>query len=108
MAENTLWAARLKQHLTENCPDLLRSLIESEEWDSFSKQIVKSAEEAYQKQIQYYISTGSNEKTAKAFANSDIMREFILPVGINNSQMDEEPEEEIDPDYLLFLDDISE
>lgn len=105
MKSQEFWNTQLTTHLSTVNPDLYQSYINTGEWPSFQSSISKQAQTAYETRIAHYRGTGSDQKSAETFSESDVMRQYILPIGVDVDVMPEEPEEEMDSDYLEFLSD---
>ena len=91
---NLFWIKRVESHI-KNSTQLILSGNEI-------TQIAESAQQRYQKLVSQYQTRGDNRATAEMYAESEVMRTIILPIGI-----DEEHETLIDDlEDQEFLDEI--
>ena len=82
---------------------MFEELVNSGDWPNFQNSIAEQAQLLYQQKFAQYKESGANDKTASTFSQSEVLRELILVIGINTEEMLEEPDEEMDSDYLDFL-----
>ncbi|NJM66894.1 MAG: hypothetical protein HC851_15120 [Acaryochloris sp. RU_4_1] len=71
------WASEYVENMKEYRPKTYAQFIEDGDLVATALSVQKSAEAAYQQLVQHYMSTGSDESSAKAFANSEVMRQYI-------------------------------
>ena len=110
------WAEKYVRHIREFRPKMYKELKEAEELEPLALSIQNSAEDSYDRLVKHYKATGDSESTAEMYAESDVMRQYILlpteqdvPVlGENMDEMAEEPEDAFEPGYLEFLRAMSE
>ncbi|MEO0376872.1 MAG: hypothetical protein AAF329_20075 [Cyanobacteria bacterium P01_A01_bin.17] len=71
------WARKYVEHINEHLPDTYDELEESGELREVALSVQKSASTAFDRLYDSYIQSGSNETSAAAFANSEVMRTYI-------------------------------
>lgn len=71
------WASEYIEHIYTNAPKTYDELAESGELEKVALSIQESASTAYKRLVESYKANGSNETSAKIFANSDVMRTYI-------------------------------
>lgn len=71
------WAKAYIKEMKQHRPKTYAQFIEDGDLEETALSIQDSAETAYQQLVQHYMSTGSDESSAAAFANSDVRREYI-------------------------------
>ena len=97
------WKSRLRDHLSSQNPQMFEELVNNGDWPNFQNSIAEQAQSLYQQKFSQYKESGANDKTGSTFSQSEVLRELILVIGINTEEMPEEPDEEMDSDYLYFL-----
>jgi hypothetical protein len=83
------WAEEYVLHIKEYRPKMYKELKVSGELETVALQVQESASAAFERWKSYFMSTGSNETSARTFANSEVMREYICLT----SEEDEEDED---------------
>ncbi|MCM1985104.1 hypothetical protein [Lyngbya confervoides] len=101
------WEQQLLTHFKNNSPELYVSLQNSKDGAEILESISQAAQRAYETLVCQYLASGSQQKSAEAFAESEVMQQFILSVEASTLGIPEEPEEDMDPDYLEFLNGLS-
>lgn len=71
------WAREYVEHIYEHLPDTYDELVESGELEQVALSIQDSASTAFDRLYDSYLQSGSNETSAAAFANSEVMRTYI-------------------------------
>lgn len=86
----------MKQHR----PKTYAQFIEDGDLEETALSVQESAEAAYQQLVEHFMGTGADETSAKAFANSQVRREYIcLPPSPDESDDDDDVIEDWDEMY---------
>ena len=88
------WASEYVEHMKQYRPKTYAQCIKDGDLERIAMSVQNSAETAYQQLVQHYMSTGSNETSAKAFANSEVMRQYICIEPVPDEDDDDEGEVE--------------
>jgi Transposon-encoded protein TnpV len=110
------WADQYVKHIRQHRPKMYKELKDAGELEALALSIQNSAEDCYNRLVQSYKASGDSESTAEMYAESDVMRQYILlpteqdvPIlGENMDEMAEEPEDAFEPGHLEFLKFMSE
>ncbi|BDM83561.1 TnpV protein [Acaryochloris marina] len=71
------WAKAYISNMKQYRPKTYAQFIEEGGLEETALSVQESAEAAYQQLVKHYMSTGSDASSAEAFANSDVMRQYI-------------------------------
>lgn len=93
------WARKYVQHIREFRPKMYKELKTSGELEPLALSIQESADSTYDSLISSYKAQGMSDRSAEAYADGDVMRQFILlpserDVPVLGENEDELPEED--------------
>lgn len=71
------WARAYINEMKQHRPKTYAQFIEDGDLEETALSVQDSAEAAYQQLVKHFMDTGSDETSAKAFANSQVRREYI-------------------------------
>jgi hypothetical protein len=97
------WAEKYVLHIREFRPKMYKELKASGELEPLALSIQESADSTYDNLISSYKAQGMSESSAEAYADGDVMRQFILlpserDVPVLGENEDELPEEDYEDD----------
>lgn len=88
------WASAYVENMKQYRPKTYAECIEAGSLERIALSVQEGAEAAYQQLVQHYMSTGSDESSAQAFAKSDVMRQHICIAPSPDEEDDDEGEVE--------------
>jgi hypothetical protein len=97
------WAELYVLHIREFRPKMYKELKASGELEPLALSIQESAHSSYKNLVSSYQAQGMSERSAKSYADGDVMRQFILlpserDVPVLGENEDELPEEDYEDD----------
>lgn len=99
------WETKLTQYLLQNNPKWVKEMKATAQWDQWISGQGGAAQQSYTDLVDHYLGVGANQTSAQTFAESEVLRQ-LFSVGIPD-ELPEESAEEIDPEHLEFLTEMS-